>query len=294
MFHFSRRSLWIVIYISIALIFVLHQTGDDGAPTQEPAPARSQWSLDGIEFTQRDSLWSVDLAGADHISLTVAQPMVPTGAVGADLADAMRTSRQGGQFLVTATNPADFDALTASVDFLVDWLPDGAPRQVIVSGPLSTEILEQAERLLGSLHGAGTPNHVSPQPALGRLSSPPMGSERQLAFLLWVGVLQQRLSGYQPEIRWDHRGGVSEVLFNQTLGPELFVPVTEDELAPVLSAYQASAQQRQRSAQQIHRYLVTSAVYRLPDDFLLDQPRRLDRVTLADVNQQRERSVSEL
>lgn len=294
MFHFSRRTLWIVIYISIALIFVLHQTGDNAAPPQEQASVTTHWSLDDIKFTRQGSLWSVDLAGAGEVSLTVVQPMVPTGPIAAALADALRTSRQGGQFLVTATNPADLDAVSASVDFLIDWLPDGAPRQVVVSGPLSADILAQAERLLGALRGPGTVNRVPPEPALGRLSSPPMGSERQLAFLLWVGVLQQRLGGYRPEVRWDHRGELSEVLFNQTLGPDLFAPVTEEELAPVLSTYQTSAELRERSAAQIHRYLVTSAVYRLPGDFLLEQPRRLARITLSDVNQQRERSLSEL
>lgn len=297
MFHFSRRTLWIITYISIALIFVLHQAGDPGTDAElarEDGTVPESWSLDEIEFKQTNDIWSVDLAGANQVTITVAQPSIPSEPVSQALSRSMRTSRQGGQFLVTVSNPATPEAIVASIDFLVDWLPPGEPRQVIVSGPMTRSLLDQVERLQGALHGRGVPNQVVPLPALSRLTSPPMGSDRQLAFLLWIEVLQQRLDGYQPEVRWDHRQAVSEVLFNQTLSSEVFAPVTQRELEPVLNAYRSSASIRRRSSEQIHRYLVTSAVYRLPNDFLLNQPRRLADVTLADVDLQRARSLSEL
>lgn len=295
MFHFSRRTLWIIIYVTIALIFVLHRTGQQTpAPQAENEPRRQAWSLDDIEFHNQNGLWTVDLPGAAQVMVTLAQPLIPTETLPVDPAEALRTSRQGGDFLVTLSNPPRLDVLETSVDFLIQWLPDAQQRSVIVSGPLTEELLAQVRRLQGTLQGRGVVNQVASQPALTRLSSPPTGSERQLAFMLWIGVLQQRLSGYQPEVRWDHRQAVSEVLINQTLSPELFKPVTEEELKPVLDAYQASAAVRQRSAEQIHRYLVTTAIYELTPDFLLSQPRRLAKINLTAVNAQRERSLSEM
>ena len=293
MFHFSRRTLWIIIYITIPLIFVLNQLGPDSdrAPS---APERRVWSLDRIEFQRDGRLWTVELPDSRTVRLTVIQNQIPAESMTLPDAEAIRTSRQGGRFLVTVVNPADRRALETSVDFLRQWLPDGDRRDLVLSGPLTADHRAEVRRLMEPLHGTGVDNQVAPLPALTRLTSPPMGSQRQLAFLLWVGVLQQRLSGYNPEVRWDHRGKPSEVLINQTLTPEVLDPVTQTELEPVLAAYRTAADRRDRSGEQIHRYLVTTAVYGLPLDFLLTQPERLASVTLNDVNEQRERTLSEL
>ncbi len=294
MFHFNRRTLWIIIYITIPLIFVLNQLGPEPEEPPSAEEAATHWSLDEIEFRRDEGLWTVDLPGSSVLRLTVIQNRIPAEAVALQSSNAIRTSQQGGRFLVTVVNPASEEALVTSIEFLRDWLPDGQDRAVVLSGPLSPACLAETRRLLDTLSGTGAENQVESVPALTRLSSPPMGSERQLAFLLWIGVLQQRLSGYEPEVRWDHRARTSEVLINQTLSPEVLVPVTEAELAPVLEAYQTSALNRDRGGEQIHRYLVTTAVYDLPLDFLLKQPQRLASVTLADVDQQRERTLSEL
>jgi len=293
MFHFSRRTLWIIVYITIPLIFVLNQLGPDSddAPS---GPERQIWSLDRIEFQRDDRLWTVELPDSRTLRLTVIQDRIPAESMTLPDADAIRTSRQGGRFLVTVVNPADRDALETSVDFLQQWLPDGDRRDLVVSGPLTDDVRAEVRRLLTPLQGAGVDNQITPLPTLTRLTSPPMGSQRQLAFLLWVGVLQQRLNGYDPEVRWDHRGRPSEVLINQTLTPGVMKPVTQAELEPVLAAYQSAAEQRDRSGEQIHRYLVTTAVYGLPLNFLLTQPERLASVTLNDVNDQREQTLSEL
>lgn len=294
MFHFNRRTLWIIIYITIPLIFVLNQLGPEPEEPPSAEEAATHWSLDEIEFRRDEGLWTVDLPGSSVLRLTVIQNRIPAEAVTLQSSNAIRTSQQGGRFLVTVVNPASEEALVTSIEFLQDWLPDGQDRAVVLSGPLNPAWLAETRRLLDTLSGTGAENQVESVPALTRLSSPPMGSERQLAFLLWIGVLQQRLSGYEPEVRWDHRARTSEVLINQTLSPEVLVPVTEAELAPVLEAYQTSALNRDRGGEQIHRYLVTTAVYDLPLDFLLKQPQRLASVTLADVDQQRERTLSEL
>ncbi|MEX2367723.1 MAG: hypothetical protein WD601_14065 [Pseudohongiellaceae bacterium] len=288
MFHFSRRTLWIIIFVTIPLIVVLNRLGQEGNGTSQVAES-STWSLDelAVETDEQASgrtLWTVDLNQARQLRLTIAQNLIPAEQMDIAIDAAIRTSRQGGRFLVTVVNPADTSALEASVDFLRAWLPNGDNRAVVVSGDLDDERVAIASRLLESLQGLGMVNQVVPQPSLGRLESPPMGTREQLAFLLWVGVLQQRLSGYDPQIRWDHRAATSQVLINQTLSPEAFTPVTAAELAPVRAAYTASAEQRSRTAEQIHRYLVTSAVYDLPPDFLVSQQQRLSEITLEDVN----------
>lgn len=284
MFHFSRRTLWIIIYITIPLIFVLNQLGGESEPAAGEAPPE-RWSLDDLQFEHSGNRWLVDLPEAGQARLTVVQDRAPVG-----VAEGAQVSQQGGLYLVTVSNPARLDLLETSIDFLVDWLPDGDQRQLVLSGPLDDDWRAALAPLDGTLNGAGQAADVPSSAAVARLTAPPMHSDDQLAFLIWIAVLEQRLGGYQREVRWDHSGERSQVLFNQTLSPRLFALVTEAELEPVLAAYRQSANQRRRQADQIHRYLVTTAVYELPLDFLLRQPQRLAEVDLAAVNQQRQRT----
>ena len=294
MFHFSRRTLWLIIFVTIPLIVVFNLVGQEEGVVSEVVEPQA-WFLDDLAVSTDErahgrTLWTVDLDQARQLRLTITQDLIPTEQLDIAIDAAVSTSRQGGQFQVTVVNPADTDALQASVDFLQSWLPDGDSRSVVLSGDLDDDRMAVARRLLEPLLGEGMVNQVAPQPSLARLRSPPMGTNEQMAFLLWVGVLQQRLSGYDPQVRWDHRAETSQVLINQTLSTDLFVPVTEEELEPVRAAYTASAEQRSRSAEQIHRYLVTSAVYDLPADFLVSQQQRLSAITLADVNAARANS----
>lgn len=288
MFHFSRRTLWLIIFVTIPLIVVFNLVGQEEGVVSEVVEPQA-WFLDDLavetdEQAPGRTLWTVDLDQARQLRLTITQDLIPTEQLDIAIEAAISTFRQGGQFQVTVVNPADTAALEASVDFLQSWLPDGDNRSVVLSGDLDDDRMDIARRLLEPLSGEGVVNQVAPQPSLGRLRSPPMGTNEQLAFLLWVGVLQQRLSGYDPQVRWDHRAETSQVLINQTLSNDLFQPVTDEELKPVRAAYTASAEQRSRSGEQIHRYLVTSAVYDLPSDFLVSQQQRLSAITLEDVN----------
>lgn len=297
MFHFSRRTLWIITFLTIPLIIVLNRVGQN-EPENLSEPESRTWLLDDLAVetdvqSPDRAFWTVDLDQARQLQLTIAQDQIPTEQLDIAIEAAVRTSRQGGRFLVTVVNPSDTEALVTSVDFLRAWLPDGGNRTVILSGDLDDDRVAAARSLLEPLQGEGMVNQVAPLPSLGRLESPPMGTREQLAFLLWVGVLQQRLSGYDPQVRWDHRARTSQVLINQTLSPAIFDPVSAVELEPVQAAYTASADQRERSAEQIHRYLVTSAVYGLPSDFLVSQQQRLASITLDDVNAVREQSRSE-
>lgn len=292
MFHFSRRTLWIIIYITIPLIFILNQLGSE-PDTQTAESGEQRWSLDEVDFEQAGNRWQVDLPQSEQILLSVIQSQAPAQALATGDSSGLNLAYQGGQFVVTVVNPARLQLLETSVDFLVDWLPDSEDRRIVVSGALNDEWLAALAPLNGQLEGEARQAEIRPAAAVSRLTAPPMGTDEQLAFLIWVDVLEQRLGGYQPEVRWDHRAARSQVLFNQTLAPSLFAEVTEDELAPVLSAYQNAAAQRQRRADQIHRYLVTTAVYELPLNFLLRQPERLAQVDLAAVNQQRQQSMED-
>jgi hypothetical protein len=296
MFYFSRRTLWIIIFVTIPLIVLLNTVGQDESGSTGAVEANT-WSLDTLAIetdqpTRDESFWAVDLNDSSQLRLTVAQNQIPSEQLDIAIEAAIRSGRQGGLFWVTVVNPRDANALEASVEFLQTWLPDGDKRSVVLSGDLNPELIATARTLLGALQGEGMANQVAPQPSLGRLESPAMGTREQLAFLLFVGVLQQRLSGYDPQVRWDHRARTSQVLINQTLSPSLFDPVTADELEPVQAAYTDSAEQRERNAEQIHRYLVTSAIYGLPPDFLVSQQQRLAAVTLEDVNAVRKQNRS--
>lgn len=293
MFNFSRRTLWIIIYVTIPLIFALNQLGGEPDASSDAVEAQ-RWSLDELDFEQAGNRWQVNLPQSEQLRLSIIQSAAPAQALPLSDSSGLRLARQGGQFVVTIVNPARLQLLETSIDFLVDWLPDGADRRIVVSGPLNDEWLAALAPLDGRLQGEISAEEVQPAAAVSRLTAPPMGSDEQLAFLIWIDVLEQRLGGYQPEVRWDHRAQRSQVLFNQSLAPALFTPVTAAELEPVLSAYQNAAAQRRRQADQIHRYLVTTAVYQLPLDFLLRQPERLAQVNLAAVNQQRQHSLETL
>lgn len=292
MFTFRRRTLWIIIYLLIPLIFLLHRVGEEDAPAVEVAAA-DQWSLDALHVEQSSNLWWVHLPGAQQWRLTVAQREAPARELGLGLSESVQQGMQGGYWLVTLSSPAMPESLEEALSFLSTWLPDGAQRQWILTGPITDAMLAGIRQYDPLLQGEGQPLPLPPEPAANRLSSPPVGTHEQLAFLLWIGVLQQRLGGDASMVRWDHRFDVSQVVFNQSLNPALFEPVTSAEFEQVLGVYQASAEQRMRSAEQIHGSLVITAVHALSPGFMLNQPERLAAVDLEAVNDQRERSRRE-
>lgn len=291
MFTFRRRTLWIMIYLLIPVIFLLHRAGEDDSPPVEVV-AVDHWSLDELQIEHSSNLWRVQLPGAQQWRLTVIQSEAPASELGLGLSDTVQQGMQGGFWLVTIANPATPGSLTEAMSFLSTWLPDGAQRQWVLTGPVTDAMLTTIQQH-DPLQGQGQPVPQPPELTANRLTSPPIGSEEQLAFLLWIGVLQQRLGGEASAARWDYRFDTSEVVFNQSLIQDLFEPVSTAEFERVLSTYRESALERRRSAEQIHAYLVVTAVHGLPPDFMLNQPERLAAIDLDAVNQQRERSRRE-
>lgn len=157
MFHFSRRTLWLIIFVTIPLIVVLNLVGQDEEATSQVVESQT-WSLDELavetdEQAPGRTLWTVDLDQARQLRLTIAQDQIPSEQLDIAIEAAIRTSRQGGRFLVTVVNPADTSALETSVDFLRTWLPDGDDRAVILSGDLDDERIALASSLLEPLQG---------------------------------------------------------------------------------------------------------------------------------------------
>jgi predicted Zn-dependent peptidase len=70
--------------------------------------------------------------------------------------------------------------------------------------------------------------------------------------------------------------------------------VTQAEFANVVDVYMAAANQRQREITQLHRYAVNASVYGLPFQFFVQQPERLQAVTLVDVNRFREQTLEQI
>lgn len=289
MFTFRRRTLWFLIYLLIPVIFLLHRVGEEEPPLAEVATV-THWSLDDIDVEQRGNLWWVALPGAQQWRLTVAQRSAPAMELGLGLADSVQQSMQGGYWLVSITNPASPETLAEALSFLATWLPDGDGRQWVLTGPVSEDMLSTIEQYDNLLQGQGQPVPQQPDSIADRLISPPIGSEEHLAFLLWVGVLQQRLGDDRAALRWDHRFAESQVVFNQSLTRELLEPVRSDEFEQVMSTYKDAAAERLRSSEQIHGALLVTAVHALSAGFMLNQPERLAVIDLDAVNQQRERS----
>ncbi|TCS37191.1 hypothetical protein [Reinekea marinisedimentorum] len=292
MFHFSRRTLWIIIYVTIPLIIILNSLGPDDSD-QPDAQSVSSWSLDEVQMSCAEQLCSLPLPGAETLQISVLSGMMPTTRLEVPSALQISATAQGGQFIVTVTTAASRANIKTAISFLREWLPE-AGKQIVVSGNLDGNTTELLESLSDGYIGTGAEYQPGQASGLGVLQSPPLGSSEQLPFLMWVEVLKQRLAGYDVTLQWDHRGSASYVSFSSTLHTEDFRPVENDELDPILQAYLQTAQQRQRSAAQLHRYAVTAVAYELPFSFFVDQQQRLQAISLDAVNQVREDALEQI
>ncbi|MHA7880882.1 MAG: hypothetical protein ACX931_13890 [Saccharospirillum sp.] len=292
MFQFRRRTLWIIIYLLIPVIFVLHRVSDDAVPAIAVEPP-TQWSLDALTVRRQGPLWWVNLPDANHWRLTVAQSEAPATELGLGLSDAVHQGMQYGYWWVSVSNPSDADVLAETLTFLATWLPDAANRQWVVSGAVTDELLQSIRLADAILQGAGRPLPSAPANAApgARWSSPPVGSDAHLAFLVWVSVVQQRLGERGSQVVWDHRYDISIVRVPDDLTPAMLEPVSEAEFEAQVRHYQAQAEQRDRSAEQIHGSLVVTALAGLPETFMQTQPERLAQLDLDAVNRQRQRSL---
>lgn len=299
MFHFKRRTLWIIIYITIPLIIVLNRLGPE-LETDDDAPAEllSQWSLDEIaldcdeEANERICVLPLDKSADVYISAVLDR--LPLSSVPIPEGVTLSTYSQGGYFIGTAQYAARTALAPSVTEFFSNWLPQGSKVDWVVSGPGDPSELAAVAKRVDSLVGVGTELLPDVPKALATLDSPALGDQDQLAFLMWIEILKQRLAGYSVQVTWDHRQRTSRVQFNTTLSPDVFSPAKETELEPILSAYVASSLQRVRQQNPLHRYAVTAVVYDVPFEYFIQQPERLSQIDLAAVNRMREFSLEQI
>lgn len=297
MFHFKRRTLWIIIYLSIPLIFILNQLGPDSESVeQEPESVRQSWSMDNIsaECESKLRFCLLSLEGAEGVSVSAILNQMPADNLEIPASANLNSVLQRGAFVVTLESEPSRTSRKAAIEFLEQWLPYEGWIWWVISGDLT---LQEAKAWLPdqkALEGGAVPITIESAAALSVLTAPSIGHPDQLAFLMWIEVLKQRLDGYSVRVTWDHRREESLILINQTLAEDSFGDVTDQELAPILTAYQATAAQRDRNQSQLHRYLVTAMNYTVPFDYFIDQPQRLAEVTLESVNRMRDFSFEQI
>ena len=297
MFHFKRRTLWIIIYITIPLILILNSLGPepDEATAVDPQSENAdlRWSMTELApDCARDC--RLVLQGADFVRVSALVSSVPAGAAQVPPGIDMSFSQRAG-YAVVSLAFAPTEAREAQViEFLRVLLPQNSSPRWVASGAVSDSFWTALHSVEENSTGAGRPVTLPEPSALTVLQAPEFGTSEQLAYLLWIEVLKQRLAGYQVTVTWDHRRAASLILMNTTLSADVLYPVTDAEWQPVKDAYLSAAAQTERSAEQIHRYLVTSVLYDVPFEFFVRQSARLQQVTLSDINQSRENTLAQI
>ncbi|MFQ3230652.1 hypothetical protein [Reinekea sp.] len=295
MLHFQRRTLWIIIYVTIPLVIILNNL--DGTPDNEHVGEVSGsdllWSLDELTVEQQGGIAWLDLRTAKSVELSVILNAIPTTSLALPNSTAFASYFQGGKFVISVTNPVNEAAFDESLKFIAQWVPADI-EAIVVSGPYSSQWVELIQKRLQTPKGEGLAISFAAGKGLARLASPAMSSPDQLAFLMAVSILKQRLSGYNIQMAWDHRRSESQVTFNSTLSEDAFYPVTQEEFEPVHRAFSQSASVRERSQLQLHKYLQTAMIYELPFSFFVEQPSRLAAVKVEDVNRMMEFALEQV
>ena len=296
MFHFKRRTLWIIIYITIPLIFVLNSLGPNPDVKQdlEKAPEFVLWSLDEVSTQCSQNKCLLRLEGAEKVVVSALLTDAPVKSIEIPAEFEFTTYWLGGKVIgqvKTLNQESGFKDIQA---FYRQWVPREANVQWVVSGDLNETDLEALLPLNSEYGNTGVPYEVKEAIGLTRLVSPKIGSEDQVAFLMWVEILKRRLAGYDVQVRWDHRARTSSVVFNSTITTDSKNAVTQSEFQDVMDVYLAVANQRQRELDQLHRYAVNALIYELPFQFFVQQPERLKAVTLNDVNRIREQTLEQI
>ncbi|TXR51840.1 hypothetical protein [Reinekea thalattae] len=322
MFHFKRRTLWIIMYITIPLIALLNSLGpdesaqNDAEKTQAASPTEStqsiastteptnsaitepvmadSWRLSELAFDCLNSVCPVYLPGAAEFYVTVISDQVPVERVDVPTQLQVSATGQAGWFVIRVKSPAGDEAIEQARLFLQQWLPANATMKLVLSGDIDSAIVEHWSSLKSELNASGAPYRAAVQALPTSIASPTLGSEQQLAFLLWSEVLKQRLAKQQIELHWDHRAKPSFLILSAPVDPADLKPVDNSELAPILSAYIDQAQLPQRSAEQIHRYAVSAVLHQLPLSYFAEQGERLNAITLPSINRARDYFIEQI
>lgn len=290
MFNFSRRTLWIIIYLTIPMIIILNNLGPSERSNVEISQSE-HWSLDEVFVEQKGNAGWLYLEASGKVRMSVITHLLPNTTFPDEFRSLVSIHQQGGLNIITFLVPSTFEPESTYFKAIRNWIPES--NRTVISGDYGEELSRTIEDLLVSADGSAVKNEFSPANGLSVLAAPKMGTDENLAFLIWIDILRQRLAGYEIQARWDHRNTISSVVFNSTLDRALFSEVTVGELSPILSAYRQLAKSRLREASQLHRYAVTAALYQLPFSFFVNQSERLDAVSLDAINRMREFSFGQ-
>ena len=294
MFHFKRQTLWIIIYVTIPLIFILNSVGpgpEQGASSD--IDAKLNWSLESITLECDKAICHQSLDGTTRLWVSAMFKPLPVSQVTVPDGLEFTVSRQGGYVVATLAFEQGPDAWRDVSAFLIQWLPANASIMWLVSGADPASFDELLANMETQMSGLSLDNEFVRPKAELVWQAPVIGDPDQLAFLLWIEVLKQRLAGSGIEVAWDHRQSNSYVTLNQPVPAGAFLPVNSNELEPILAVYVDSANERLRSGLQHHRYGVTSIIYSVPYSLFSNQPQRLAQITLDSVNKMREFSFEQ-
>lgn len=288
---FSRRNLWILIFILIPLIYVLNEMGPDETVQANSSALQATFDIRQVPV-QRERLagqtvWWVPLPGSGVVEIGVLEPRLPTARIPIPDTQDLATAARNNQFIAYLRSPVEAAALEVSLAFLTEWLPaPSAATQYVLVGDLNGTLAAEIAAVLTTSRGPAVPFVAQSRSAITELTSPPTGSQENLAFLMAAEWLRAQISNDSVSFIWDHRGPRSQVFINTSLSPTQRQVPSEEQFIALRNAFLAQANVSERSVQQISRYVMTMAAFNLSTDYMATQAARtqqLDYVTFARV-----------
>ena len=300
----TRRKLWLLIYLLIVLILVLHRSGPQPYSIQLPAMPSSS-SIASVDLQQlqihslADTPWPVRwlaLPGSNHVTLALILSALPATAWPDTWADTVKLAYRGGYGIVQHSSVAENQAVQSSVEQLAHILPTAAVQGLAISGPVDATAVQQIVTLLHQrlMHSTAPsmPLALPPiPPALSQFTAPPVSTQDYLAFQMVILILSQRLAGYDTQPIWHYQQARPVASLSLTVDATTLRPIDADEFSALHQQLLASAQQSTRSLQQVERYLLNTLVYDLPPDYLRNQIQSLQQIDLAQVNRVLQTSI---
>lgn len=279
MFHFRRRTLWIIIYLTIPLIFILNQLGPGSSDDEQSANETA------LVCTAEQCLLPSP-SDFEFVLVSGLLPLVPVSSVpvpeGVSLEVETRHHRLIARFTLGP------DSAEVFFTFLQAWLPAGSDPVWAVT---AKDPKAWGERL-AIVEGQGMAVDI-PGTSLedGQLTIPPVGTVEGLAFQLWLSILQQRLQVEGvARLRVDTRPYPGRVLGLVELSESHLQPISEAEWQGAHDAWMDIALQPLTPRQQ-HRYAEQALLFQQSLSKLLERDQRLQQLTLSDLQKQRERTI---
>jgi len=282
--HFNRTSLWMIIAILLPLITILNQSGQTPKIEDKPTTILN-FPLADLQFNRRENNAWIELPGSGEISISIITASVPKNRLKIPPHQDFKVSIRNNYAVTWVKTPSEQAALEVTLEFLQKWLPPiNENNLIIITGEVDQLLTEEIRNILQRSNGESLPLDQKVDSYVSRITIPEMGSQEQLAFLIAAEIVRQRVTGYQPKLTWDHSDQISYLDLNTTLKPEWLTPASSEEIARVREYMVAAAARSDRSSDQIHRYLVTQALYDLPASFIQRQSDLLNQISDEAVN----------